>query len=51
MISMINLWHTMMRTKLLGTNWFDVIKLAGTNAIFLPITVTNGSVFFRLLYA
>ncbi|HEX3624335.1 MAG TPA: LamG-like jellyroll fold domain-containing protein [Verrucomicrobiae bacterium] len=34
----------------LGTNWFNVNNTAGTNAIVVPINLTNGTVFYRLVY-
>ncbi len=34
----------------LGTNWVTVSGPSGTNAIAIPISKTNGSVFFRLVF-
>jgi hypothetical protein len=34
----------------LGTNWVTVPDSATTNQVFIPIGITNGSVFFRLTY-
>jgi autotransporter-associated beta strand protein len=34
----------------LNTNWFDVANSTVTNQVALPINVSNGSVFFRLIY-
>ncbi|MEI9866085.1 MAG: carbohydrate-binding protein [Limisphaerales bacterium] len=34
----------------LGTNWVTVTDSAMTNQVFIPISLTNGSVFFRLTY-
>jgi hypothetical protein len=34
----------------LSTNWFNVAGTTGTNQIVVPLNLTNGSVFFRLMY-
>jgi autotransporter-associated beta strand protein len=34
----------------LGTNWIDVAGSMGTNQFYVPITVNNDSVFYRLTY-
>ncbi|HEX3628054.1 MAG TPA: LamG-like jellyroll fold domain-containing protein [Verrucomicrobiae bacterium] len=34
----------------LSTNWVDLPGSAGTNQVFVPINLTNGSVFYRLVY-
>ncbi len=34
----------------LKTNWVDVAGSAGTNQVTIPITATNGCVFFRMKY-
>ena len=34
----------------LGTNWFTMTGSSATNQVALPISVTNGTVFFRLVY-
>lgn len=34
----------------LGTNWVDSVDVSATNQFSLPITSTNGSVFYRLVY-
>ena len=34
----------------LGTNWFDIAGSTATNQISIPVTSTNGSVFYRLSY-
>jgi hypothetical protein len=38
------------QTNSLGTNWFTVAGSTATNAMILPVTKTNSSVFFRLVY-
>ncbi len=34
----------------LGTNWVDVAGSTTTNQVIIPINVTNGSVFYRMVY-
>ncbi len=34
----------------LGTNWINVAGTTATNEVVIPINITNGSVFFRLMY-
>ncbi|HEU5397331.1 MAG TPA: LamG-like jellyroll fold domain-containing protein, partial [Verrucomicrobiae bacterium] len=34
----------------LGTNWYDVPNATLTNQVSLPISATNGSVFYRMVY-
>jgi len=34
----------------LGTNWVTVSDSASTNQVFLPISISSPSVFFRLIY-
>jgi hypothetical protein len=34
----------------LTTNWFNVANSSTTNQMIMPITLTNGSVFYRLIY-
>jgi autotransporter-associated beta strand protein len=34
----------------LGTNWVDVTGSATTNKVVIPVTTSNGSVFYRLKY-
>ena len=34
----------------LGTNWFDVIGSSVTNSVLLPVDLSSGSVFYRLIY-
>ncbi len=34
----------------IGTNWVNVTGSAGTNQVVVPINLTNGSVFYRLVY-
>ncbi|WP_150107220.1 carbohydrate-binding protein [Pedosphaera parvula] len=34
----------------LSTNWFTVSSSGATNQIFVPVSTTNGSLFFRLVY-
>jgi hypothetical protein len=34
----------------LGTNWVNVAGSTGTNQVVIPVSVTNGSVFYRLYY-
>lgn len=34
----------------ISTNWVDVAASAATNEVIIPINLTNGSVFYRLLY-
>ncbi len=34
----------------IGTNWVDVPSSDQTNQFSLPIDITDGSVFFRLVY-
>ena len=42
-------WRLQMNTNLAGTNWVE-IPATSTNQIGIPMNVTNGSVFFRLIY-
>jgi hypothetical protein len=34
----------------MGTNWVTVAASNSTNRMNIPISATNGSVFFRLVY-
>jgi hypothetical protein len=34
----------------LTTNWFDVSGTSATNQVVVPLTATNGSVFYRMIY-
>jgi hypothetical protein len=34
----------------LGTNWTTVMNSMATNSLFLPLSQTNASVFFRLAH-
>jgi hypothetical protein len=34
----------------ISTNWFDVDGSSDTNKVIIPIYLTNGSVFYRLVY-
>ena len=34
----------------LGTNWANVSGSTLTNQVVIPINITNGSVFYRLIY-
>lgn len=34
----------------ISTNWVDVSASSATNKLIIPINLTNGSVFYRLLY-
>lgn len=34
----------------LGTNWVNVTGTTGTNQLVIPISLTNGSVFYRLVF-
>lgn len=34
----------------LGSNWVNVAGTTGTNQVVIPINITNGSVFYRLMY-
>ena len=45
-------WRLLMNTNLAGANWTDVSSnlVMTTNQINLPVVVTNGSVFYRLIY-
>jgi hypothetical protein len=47
-------WRLQVQTNLLarglGTNWVDVPNAATANQITIPITLTNGAVFYRLIY-
>jgi len=45
-------WRLLMNTNLAGSNWTDVSSnlVMMTNQINLPIVLTNGSVFYRLVY-
>ena len=47
-------WRLQAQTNVLdagiGTNWSDVPNATLTNQITIPIGLTNGSVFFRLVY-
>ena len=45
-------WRLLMNTNLAGSNWTDVSSnlVTMTNQINLPVIVTNGSVFYRLVY-
>jgi autotransporter-associated beta strand protein len=45
-------WRLLMNTNLAGSNWTDVSSnlVMMTNQISLPVIVTNGSVFYRLVY-
>jgi autotransporter-associated beta strand protein len=45
-------WRLLMNTNLAGSNWTDVSSnlVTLTNQINLPVVVTNGSVFYRLVY-
>ena len=43
-------WRLLMNTDLTGTNWTDIPAAISTNQISVPISITNGSVFFRLIY-
>jgi autotransporter-associated beta strand protein len=45
-------WRLLMNTNLAGSNWTDVSSnlVMLTNQINLPVVVTNGSVFYRLVY-
>jgi len=45
-------WRLLMSTNLTGSNWTDVSSnlVMMTNQISLPVVVTNGSVFYRLVY-
>ena len=47
-------WRLQMQSnspaQVLGTNWVTVAGSTNNNQMIVPINVTNGSVFFRLLY-
>jgi hypothetical protein len=47
-------WHLQAQTNSsdtgLGTNWVDLSNTAGTNQVWVPIDLGNGSGFFRLVY-
>jgi hypothetical protein len=45
-------WRLLMNTNLASANWTDVSSnlVMLTNQINLPVVVTNGSVFYRLVY-
>ena len=47
-------WRLQVQTNALnsglGTNWVDVPPAVFTNQMTLPIVITNGSVFYRLVY-
>jgi len=47
-------WRLQVQTNLLtrglGTNWVDVPNVMTTNQITVPITMTNGAVFYRMIY-
>ena len=43
-------WRLQTQTNSLGTNWFTVAGSTTTNKMIIPIGLTNGSVFFRLIY-
>jgi hypothetical protein len=45
-------WRLLMNTNLASANWTDVSSnlVMMTNQINLPVVVTNGSVFYRLVY-
>jgi hypothetical protein len=43
-------WRLQAQTNLLGTNWVTVANSSGTNQMVIPISPTNGCVFFRLVY-
>jgi len=47
-------WRLQVQTNALnaglGTNWFDVAGSSLTNTIAVPVDVTKGSVFYRLVY-
>ena len=34
----------------LGNNWFDVSNATATNQITVPMSATNGAVFYRMIY-
>ena len=37
-------------SKGIGTNWANVNPSTGTNVVVIPITLTNGTVFYRITY-
>ncbi len=37
-------------TRGLGTNWVDVANSTTTNQMTMPIDLTDGSVFYRMIY-
>jgi hypothetical protein len=43
-------WRLQTQTNSLGTNWFTVTGSTVTNQLSIPISLTDGSVFFRLVY-
>jgi cephalosporin-C deacetylase len=43
-------WRLQAQTNSLGTNWADVPASMSTNKITIPISTTDGCVFFRLIY-
>ncbi len=47
-------WQLQAQTNTLsvgiGANWVNVGGSSGTNRVIVPINLTNGSVFYRLVY-
>jgi autotransporter-associated beta strand protein len=43
-------WRLQMSTDLTGSNWVDLPAAISTNQISLPVSATNNSIFFRLVY-
>ena len=47
-------WRLLVQTNPLvsglGTNWFPVANSSATNRMIFPIRITNGAVFYRLIY-
>jgi hypothetical protein len=35
----------------IGTNWVNFNPSTGTNQVVIPINLTNGAVFYRLIYS
>jgi hypothetical protein len=43
-------WRLQTQTNLLSSNWVDVAGADQTNLVVIPVTRTNASVFYRLIY-
>jgi len=43
-------WRLQTETNLSGTNWLTLANSLATNQVFEPVMITNGSMFFRLVY-